>query len=1298
MSSNLTPISPYSWHSLQTRITVLTLSAFLVCIWSLSLITSQILQKDIEQLLSQQQFATVSLHASDIERTLGERINTLESVSKLITPALLKQAAALQQFILERPVLPDFFNGGFFVTDANGTAIASYPESAQRIGLNYLDRDHVASALQQGKNKIGKPIISKTTGSPVVSFAVPVRDPNGLVVGAVVGVIDLGKPNFLDQTVSTEHANTGGYLLVAAPWRVVITATDKTQRLKDLPAVGINPGFDRFSNGFEGSAVIRNAQGHEMLVSVKRIALAQWGLVATLPAAEAFAPANRMSKNLAMTALLASLLAGAITWWVLRRQLKPLHNAFLALTRQTDAQQTPQALPQTRHDEVGQLINGFNRALEALAQREAALNDAQVLLVAVINAIPMRIFWKDQQLNFLGCNTAFAQDAGMQTPAQLIGKDDYQMGWARQADCYRADDRQVLDSGINKLFYDEPQTTPDGKIVWLRTSKTALKDHHGRIFGVLGVYEDITQRRQAQEQLRKLSQVAEQSPECVVIANLGASIEYVNEAFVSNTGYSRVEALGQNPRILKSSLTPKATFEAMWETLTQGKTWSGELVNQRKDHSIYTEWAVISPLRNDAGLVTHYVAIKQDITEKKRAAAELEQHRHKLEELVVQRTAELSVARELADAGNRSKSEFLANMSHEIRTPMNGVIGMVDVLAQTPLTPEQRRMLETINGSSMALMSILNDILDFSKIEAGKLDVEQIPTRLREEVEGAAQLMLNVANSKGAEVSLFIDPDLPEWIICDPTRLRQILLNLLGNAIKFVSHRTGHAMLHVQPAMRPDGSHWVQLSVIDNGIGMSPEVIARLFQPFTQADTSTMRRFGGTGLGLSITQRLVEMLHGTVSVQSAPGIGSEFIVELPLQAAPPPAGHVAQLLPDLHGVNVLAVTPNLACMTLFQMYLGSVGARVKVLPSLNEAWSYLAGSSQDTVLLLDLTQACDPESVHQMALAHDVRVVRLVRRRSSGTEAQVIEVPARPLIYHELIQGVALACGRLTVTELVGRANHLTDNDRSAPSVEEALQAGQLILMAEDNETNRDVMSEQLRLIGYAVEVAFDGAMALEMWRSGRYALLLTDCHMPIMDGFELTAAIRQSEPAGSRLPIIAITANAMQGEAERCIDRGMDGYLCKPMRMRELAAMLAKWLPLPDAAQLKSELIATDALSSGNAGHFDIWNSEILGDLVGDNPILQKRLLAKFLDNARVQGQQIQAALAGLDLPAVKGLAHTLKSAARSVGALALGELCQQLEAAANSQDLDACIRLAQELPATLDAAIQRIQAHLAA
>ncbi len=398
-------------------------------------------------------------------------------------------------------------------------------------------------------------------------------------------------------------------------------------------------------------------------------------------------------------------------------------------------------------------------------------------------------------------------------------------------------------------------------------------DGEGRPVALHGLMLDITARKAAEAEIRKLSLMVDQSPISIVITDLDGRIEYVNEACVRITGYSREELTGQTPRVLKSGKTPQAIYEALWEHLTSGRSWKGEFINRRKDGSEYCELATMVPLRQADGRVTHYAALKEDITEKRRIADELDRHRHHLEDVVAERTAQLAEARERAESANRAKSAFLANMSHEIRTPMNAILGLAYLLDRDATTDEQRDRLEKIKDAAKHLLSIINDILDISKIEAGKLQLEIedfAPGVLFDQLQ---TLMRPRLDAKG--LGFRVDAgDLPPTLVGDVTRLRQALINYLDNAVKFTERGEVELCARVQEEA---ADRWlVRFEVRDTGIGIPSETLGRLFQAFEQADGGTTRRYGGTGLGLAITRRLARLMEGDAGAESVPGKGSTF--------------------------------------------------------------------------------------------------------------------------------------------------------------------------------------------------------------------------------------------------------------------------------------------------------------------------------------------------------------------------------------------------------------------------------------
>ncbi|GAB6044052.1 PAS domain S-box protein [Endothiovibrio diazotrophicus] len=774
-----------------------------------------------------------------------------------------------------------------------------------------------------------------------------------------------------------------------------------------------------------------------------------------------------------------------------------------------------------------------------LRQEAEERREAEAQMRQVIDSSSEGIFVVDRSGICTLCNPTAARLLGFERVERLLGR------------------------RICELIHPEHAATPEEQrcplVVSYRDGRPAHDDDHcftradgsplaveyradpvelgGKRIGAVVTFSDISARKETEERLRKLSMAVEYSPASVVITNAEGSIEYVNRRFSEVTGYRAEEVLGENPRILKSGETPAGVYDELWSTITAGRVWHGEFIDKKKDGGFYWEAADIAPLHDRYGAITHFVAVKEDVTERKQVEAELQ--RAKLE----------------ADQANQAKSEFLANMSHEIRTPMNAIIGMAELLAETDLNAEQRQYVKVFGNAGNSLLGLIDDILDLSKIEAGQLELEAIPFDLRALVEDVVEMLSFRAKERGLRLAGSVHPALPAWWRGDPKRLRQILVNLTGNAIKF-THQ-GEVTLRVEP--REAG---LRFAVHDTGIGIAAERQGAIFQAFTQEDASVTRRYGGSGLGLTICQRLAGMMEGEIGLESEMGRGSTFHFNVPLEAAEPPEA-TPDATAELAGMQVLVVDDYAVNRFILNEMLTALGAEVTLRDGfengLREVENAPAGAFD--LVLLD----CRMPGADGFSMAHAVRRLTQPRpppmvmlssdvRHCDAEHARHLGLPLvqKPFRRSELLRAISAA---------LGGAAH-SGKRREATATPPARGRGLTILAAEDNPDNALLLRAYLKRTPHHLELVENGERAVAAVQARRFDLILMDMQMPVMDGYSATRAIRawEREQGRTPIPILALTAHALGEDHRRSLDAGCDEHLNKPLKKPQLLTAIERF------------------------------------------------------------------------------------------------------------------------------------------
>ncbi len=935
----------------------------------------------------------------------------------------------------------------------------------------------------------------------------------------------------------------------------------------------------------------------------------------------------------------------------------------------------------------------------------------------IFDSVPAFIWFKDAENRILRVNDRAAEILGMRKE-EIEGRSTFEL-YPEEADQFYKDDLQVIASGLPRLGIVEQLSTPSRGKLWVRTYKVPFHDQSGAITGVIVFAVDITELKTAEEALLKAhdeleDKVAERTRELaeaniffdlsldlLCIADSNGNFRRLNPAWERALGYS-VDELLAIPYIELAHPDDRQKTLAAAESLRRGQDVL-QFENRYicKDGSV--KWLLWSAtMLPDSQLV---YAVAHDITKRKQA----EETVTKLNESLEQRVSELaavnrelqSLTRKLEEAydqaleASKLKSEFVANISHEIRTPISGVIGMTEILLDTNLTSEQRHLASALHESAQCLLAIINDILDFSKMEAGKVELNLVDFAPISLVEGTANLVRLNARDKALSLMTFIDPAVPLWLKGDPLRLRQILLNLLDNAIKFTDR--GEVVLRAFVESDDEEAANICFSVTDTGIGLGENLVGKIFEPFVQADGSTIRRYGGTGLGLSICKRLVELMGGSIGVESEQGKGATFWFTVPLARS---QGMGASLSSSILAASyrlqherILVVDDSTVAPDIITRYLDSAGMDVERVTTSQSALdllrrlvktpgrfravvvnlSAIPGAAIDLGRAIRRDRALSKTPLVLVAAGEDEADRNDARR--AGYAAAVL----RPVRQTALIDGIARALGRTagTTTQDDGdpRQRQPARPARSGPVASPAGTGdGAVILLVEDNPVLQNLALRQLQKLGLTAHVAANGREAVEAVRAGDYSLVLMDCQMPVMDGFEATREIRRLEKAtGGRVPIVAMTAAAMPGDKESCLSAGMNDYLSKPVSTESLRQVMERWLRAggcepgarPDPPGKEPGEDGAGHQESAGCGLLQISS---LREMYGESSL--KEIVGLFRDEADKLLEELSGSLENRDGRALSLVAHQLKGLASVMTASQMSELSLQLEKTAPAGD----------------------------
>ena len=756
----------------------------------------------------------------------------------------------------------------------------------------------------------------------------------------------------------------------------------------------------------------------------------------------------------------------------------------------------------------------------------------------------------------------------------------------------------------------------NGNIVFMESHVKALY-YDDELKGIIFTARDITKRKKDEDSLRKLISAIEQTPTCIVITDTDGRIEYVNPYFENLTGYSLEEVIGKNPRVLNAGITPKETFKDLWETITKGEIWRGEFINKKKNGNLYEESVIIAPITDNEGTITNYVAVKENITELKKA-------------------------REAAIIANQAKSKFLANMSHEIRTPLNGIIGFLQLLSDTNLNEKQKQYVETIKLSSDALLRILNDILDFSKLESNMMSLDITEFNISDLAASVVNMFSAKAAEKNIELLSLIDPSIKNQVFGDSLKLTQILSNLLGNAIKFTPEN-GNISVVLNLVSETDNKIKIYFAVYDNGMGIEPEKIEKIFDSFSQADSSITRKFGGTGLGLAISKRIVDLMGGDLKVESKPGAGSKFYFELEFDKGKFVDNNLLNLFKNkkICCINY-DITRDIGQIFILGKYFDAMGLNWEISDNIN-----VININKFDLIFINYDDFKENEIIELLNKYRNIYFCMFMGLNDSkkiNLNFENFRTLVKPIDISKLCN--------LFSDLFLGKTVKTSDSDMKKYTDYNAK-----VLVAEDNEVNQILIKEYLDKFRIESVIANNGIEAIEYLKTNNFDLILMDINMPKMDGIQAVRIIKHEMSYNK--PVIALTAHALIDDKRKFFEEGFDDYLPKPLNINKLVEILNKYL-------------GNNKINNMFLDNLNKYTVKSISDKLGISEEIFSKLLEKFFIRTEELINDLKNGIEERNSNKICSIAHNLKGMTGNLHFDKLQEISKNIELEAKNKNFE--------------------------